>query len=205
MFDGLRRLALELHDEFHGLKTILLLLDGRLGQAPNGGDDTGRNPTDRGKKGTKISALTDSTGIPLSIISAPANTHDSKLVDETLTASLVALPVGATLELDRGYRGEPVRKTAAEHGLEAKVIEHPKRPRKGKKKPVDAPTEPPAEGVRRARSRRSPVECLFSKLNRHNGIKNRRLRLKRRWLALLQLACAILTFRETSRRVARPS
>ena len=35
-------------------------------KAPLGGAGTGANPTDRGKKGTKRSILTDGKGIPLS-------------------------------------------------------------------------------------------------------------------------------------------
>jgi hypothetical protein len=34
-------------------------------KAPLGGAGTGANPTDRGKKGTKRSILTDAKGIPL--------------------------------------------------------------------------------------------------------------------------------------------
>ncbi|AKB78249.1 Mobile element protein [Methanosarcina horonobensis HB-1 = JCM 15518] len=41
---------------------------------------TGANPTDRGKKGTKKSILTDGKGIPLSVIVDGANRHDKKLV-----------------------------------------------------------------------------------------------------------------------------
>jgi len=40
-------------------------MDGTMTKAPLGGEGTGRNPTDRGKSGTKRSLLTDGNGIPL--------------------------------------------------------------------------------------------------------------------------------------------
>jgi len=45
-------------------------------KAPLGGEGTGRNPTDRGKSGTKRSLLTDGNGIPLSVTVDGANRHD---------------------------------------------------------------------------------------------------------------------------------
>ena len=37
------------------------------------GEKTGRNPTDRGKRGVKRSVLTDGSGIPLSVVIDGAN------------------------------------------------------------------------------------------------------------------------------------
>lgn len=51
-----------------------------------GGAQTGPNPTDRGKPGTKHSALTDAEGTPLGLTLGPANRHDSKLAEATLDA-----------------------------------------------------------------------------------------------------------------------
>jgi putative transposase len=44
-------------------------------KAPLGKSATGANPTDRGKKGTKRSLLTDGAGIPLAIVIDGANRH----------------------------------------------------------------------------------------------------------------------------------
>jgi putative transposase len=49
-------------------------------KAPLSGAGTGSNPTDRGKRGTKRSFLTDGKGIPLSVVVEGANLHDKKLV-----------------------------------------------------------------------------------------------------------------------------
>jgi putative transposase len=46
---------------------------------------TGRNPTDRGKRGTKRHVLTEQRGIPLSsVVITAANTHDMKSAAKTL-------------------------------------------------------------------------------------------------------------------------
>ena len=44
---------------------------------------SGRNPTDRGKRGMKKSIIVDFRGAPLSVVVGPANTHDSKYLKET--------------------------------------------------------------------------------------------------------------------------
>jgi hypothetical protein len=42
-----------------------------------GGELTGRNPTDRGKAGTKYHLLVDAGGLVIRTLLSPANTHDS--------------------------------------------------------------------------------------------------------------------------------
>ena len=53
------------------------------------GKKTGRNPTDRGKSGTKRSVLTEGHGIPLAVAIDGANRHDMKLTEPTLEAIAV--------------------------------------------------------------------------------------------------------------------
>ncbi len=52
----------------------------RLGRrpGPQRGQLTGPNPTDRGKKGSKIHLIVDRRGLPLSIGISAANLHDSQ-------------------------------------------------------------------------------------------------------------------------------
>lgn len=65
---------------------------------------TGRNPTNRGKQGVKRSLLTDANGLPLSLVVATANTHDIKLVADTLDALQTGRPgQKLRLSLDKGY------------------------------------------------------------------------------------------------------
>ncbi len=69
-----------------------------------GNKKTGRNPTARGKQGVKRSLLTDANGLPPSLVVAVANTHDIKLVADTLDALQTRRP-GQKLRLclDKGY------------------------------------------------------------------------------------------------------
>lgn len=52
------------------------LIDRASVRSPRGGQDTGPNPTDRGKLGSKHHVLTDARGIPLAMTLTGANRHD---------------------------------------------------------------------------------------------------------------------------------
>ncbi len=51
-----------------------------------GGPKTGKNPTDKGKKGTKRHLASDRKGIPLAVILTGANVHDSMVFEELIDA-----------------------------------------------------------------------------------------------------------------------
>jgi putative transposase len=51
-------------------------MDSKNSPAPVGGAKTGKNPTDRGKRGAKINLLVDQSGAPLSVVQTGANRHD---------------------------------------------------------------------------------------------------------------------------------
>jgi transposase len=186
VFVNLHKAALENHDELCGLKKMLIFVDGAINVARNGGTATGKNPTDRSRSGSKRSPVSDALGTPLGLIITGANRHDSILLDPTLESSLVELEVGAEIDLDRAYRGKPCEDVAAKHGLKIHV------------------TPPKAQGrvTRAARCRRSPIERLHQKFNLWRGVKVRVIRADWRWLALLQLDAAMITFRATSFRIA---
>ena len=52
----------------------------------------GKNPTDRGKNGTKRSVLVDEQGGPLGLVIDGANRHDTKLLRATIEAIVVERP-----------------------------------------------------------------------------------------------------------------
>ncbi len=52
----------------------------------------GKNPTDRGRSGSKLHLLVDLIGIPLGIAMVGANVHDSRLVGSTLDIVVVERP-----------------------------------------------------------------------------------------------------------------
>jgi transposase len=92
------------------------LIDASFAKAPEGGEDTGPNPTDRRKSGTKHHIMTDAQGIPLAATVTAANVNEVTQVMQVL-ADLD--PVGGKpgpqrekpdrLQGDRGYDSEPVR------------------------------------------------------------------------------------------------
>src|SRR3990170_312178 len=73
-----------------------------------GGAQTGPNPTDRGKSGTKRHILTDQRGAPLAVTITAANCHDMKAAFPALDALVPSRPPirpyhPQHLCLDKGY------------------------------------------------------------------------------------------------------
>ena len=104
----LLRLALAAYDRMIGLELDDLAVDGAITKAPCGGEVAGRSPVDRGKQGMKRSVACDAEGIPLHLVAARANDHDSPLLEPTLAGIRDMLgpqsaAAGPTMHLDRGY------------------------------------------------------------------------------------------------------
>lgn len=104
-------LALQAYDRMIGLDLDDLAVDGCITKAPGGGEAAGRSPVDRGKQGLKRSVVTAGAGIPLHVVSAGANRHDSPLLAPTLAGldKLDRLPDAVTVHLDRGYASTTTR------------------------------------------------------------------------------------------------
>ena len=125
----LHRLALEQYDHLIGIEFGDLVVDGCITKAPNGGEKAGRSPVDRGNTqrvpGLKRSTVTDARGLPLALVSAGANRHDSPLLESTLVglAMIGPLPAGITVHLDRGYDSEATRTVIGRMGITG-VIAH---------------------------------------------------------------------------------
>jgi putative transposase len=152
-----------------------------------GGEKTGRNPTDRGKRGVKRSLLTEGHGVPLGVTVAGANRHDMKLVRATIESLVVERPA-VTPEapqgmcLDKGYDYDDVRATLAEFGFTAHI-----------KARGDEAKELKAEAGKRAR--RWVVERSHSWMNRFRRILVRWDKKPDNYLALLHFACTLIAFR----------
>ena len=116
--------ALAAYDLIIGLELEDLSVDGCITKAPCGGDKAGRSPVDRGKGGLKRSVATEGAGIPLGIVSAGANRHDSPLLEPTLAAAKAQvgpLPDQVTGHLDAGYDSAVTRKLLAQLGFEGEI------------------------------------------------------------------------------------
>jgi putative transposase len=62
------------------------------------GDKTGKNPTDRGKLGTKRHFVVDGQGIPLGVTLSGANVNDNVHFRQTLESLVIARPSPRTVE-----------------------------------------------------------------------------------------------------------
>ena len=127
-FEALEQMCLDAYDRIVGLQLEDVTVDGCIVKAPCGGDAAGKSPVDRGKQGTKRSVLTDAAGIPLAVVVAPANRHDSPLLRPTLerlgrfeTRFGVGLPDRITVHLDAGYDSAKTRDLLAELGCHAVI------------------------------------------------------------------------------------
>lgn len=123
LMDRLQTLVLAQYDRMIGLELGDIAVDGCITKAPCGGESAGRRPVDRGKQGLKRSTVVDANGIPLGTIAAPANRHDSLLLDPTLDTleRLGPLPDTIMVHLDRGYDSERTRQRLTERGMEAAI------------------------------------------------------------------------------------
>src|SRR5690242_17641625 len=72
-------------------------------RAKRGGELTGPNPTDRGKRGTKYHVVVATDGVPLAALPSAANVHDTMLFPGLLRRALVVCVAIARLYADAGY------------------------------------------------------------------------------------------------------
>ena len=158
--------------------------DGKNCPAPLGGEETGRNPTDRGKCGSKFHLLVDRRGAPLAVCVSAANRHDKCSLQDLVFSMVVDRPDSEQhLCLDRGYDYADIWDFLQ---LEHYVSHIKHRRRRGEPHidpcPIPGETQHPA--------RRWVVERTFSWLAKRRSIRTRWAKKAANWLALLQFACA---------------
>lgn len=113
------------HDRIIGLDLTEVAIDGSLHKAPYGGEGTGPNHTDRGKRGWKWSIGVDRHGIPLGWAIDGANRNDSRMLAPTLEA-IAENHWTSEIEivhLDRGYDYPKIRRQLIDAGLADHVIQ----------------------------------------------------------------------------------
>jgi hypothetical protein len=132
--EAMEKLAREAYDRIIGLDLFDVAVDCCITKAPCGGEKAGKSPVDRGKRGLKRSMMVDAEGIPLGVVAAPANRHDSPLLASTLQSveASIELPERASVHLDRAYDSKPTRELLESRQL-ADVISE-----KGKPAPLQA-------------------------------------------------------------------
>ena len=160
------------------------------GQGPKRGDLIGPNPTDRAKPGVKRSLHVEGDGGPLGIIVAGANRPDFQLLAATLDACVVDRPKVTArhpqhLCLDRGYDIDDIWAEVVDRGYEPHI------------RMKGVPTGVPEEG--RWPARRWVVERTLGWLSQCRGVLIRWEKKAVNYLALLQVACALLWYRRLHR------
>jgi transposase len=181
IWDVLHHVLLEELQEADKIDWSRAAVDSSSVRALGGGEDTGPNPTDRGRKGSKHHAMVDAGGIPLAATVTAANVPDVKelleVVDELEpVAGKPGRPRRRPEKLygDRAYdsrrHGEELEKRSIEPVLARRNTEH-------------------GSGLGKVRY---VVERFFSWLHRY-----RKLRLRTDWLSanqhgLLKLACSLI-------------
>lgn len=86
-----------------------------------GRDCVGRNPTDRGRKATKLSAIVDDNGIPSALFFCCGNTSDYNTVVPTLESSICQIKTRIPLYADKGYDSNKVRTCIRNHNYVDRV------------------------------------------------------------------------------------
>jgi hypothetical protein len=87
-----------------GVPVDFLITDTFTVKSMNGSEGVGRNPTDRGRKGLKVSLICDQNLVTHAVSLSPANCHDSKILSETISASITNIK-GIKCLADSGYAG----------------------------------------------------------------------------------------------------
>ena len=106
-------------------------LDSVSVRAKRGGEHTGPNPTDRGKRGSKYHLVVDRQGVPLAVQLSAANVHDSKLLEPLVDAvQPIRRPTGQPgrprkrpdkLHADKGYDYPALRRALRRRGITPRI------------------------------------------------------------------------------------
>jgi putative transposase len=163
-----------------------LTVDGCTTKSPLGGENTGPNPTDRAKTGTKRHLMTEGKGIPISLVVTGANVHDATQVEAMLDNLAVLVPLPTEEEerhfcADKAYDSARIRRTIALQGFKDHILS-----RGDEKKTLKTPGY---------RARRWVNERTHSWMNRFRRIIIRWDKKTENYQAFLHLACALIVWR----------
>jgi putative transposase len=180
------QLLLRYYDKVKHIQWRWQALDSKSVAAPLGGEKTGKNPTDRGKLGSKRHILTDAHGAPLAVVVSGANAHDKTCAVAVLDAIMIKRPQRVYrvhhLCADKGYDYDDVRQALVERHYCVHI-------RARGTDPVDVPP------AKRHPARRWVVERTLSWTNDFRALRTRWAKKAANWLALIHFACALVLWR----------
>lgn len=189
LFARIMKLMVKFYNKRRKIKWKWQSIDSKMVPAPLGGTETGKNPTDRGKKGAKLHLLVDKRGMPLAIHITGANEHDKWSADELIISIVVKRPKNKEQHLcaDKGYDYDDVH----EFVEQARYIAHIKH-RRRKGEPIIE--ECPIPGETQHPARRWVVERTLGWLNKRRSLRVRWCKKVENWKAFVQFACAHILF-----------
>jgi len=123
----LQQVLLKRLDNAHLINWTRAAVDSTFARAFGGVEESGKNPTDRGRPGVKQHILVDANGVPLTGTITPANTPEIKellpLVDSCGPLDTVEEPQRMPDKLygDRAYDSQPHREALQERGIEPEL------------------------------------------------------------------------------------
>ena len=132
-------------------------------------------------KGTKIMAIADASGIPISIWTTGASTHEVKLVEQTIEKRFIKEKPGRIIG-DMAYDSDPLDKKLKQRKI--KLIAPHKRNRKKEK------TQDGREFRRYCR--RWKIERLFAWIQNYRRCVVRHEYKTKNYLAFVQIACILI-------------
>ncbi len=164
-------------------------VDSKAVASPLGGADTGKNPTDRAKLGSKIHILVDQHGLPLSIFVTGANENDKWFVEALVLSILLERPTTRQhFCADKAYDSWDVHLFVKQHHYLPHI--------KHRRRVNDPPEKCPIPGEYSYPARRWVVERTLSWLVKRRSIRTRWCKKPENWLSFLQLACAHIAFNQ---------
>jgi transposase len=134
----------------------------------------------------RFAQLADARGVPLSLVVSGANTHDVKLLEDTLNQIVMEMPGRAgqyNLCADAGYKGAPASNAAVEPDYKPHI----------KQRREDAHEKQTTPGFK---ARRWVVERTHSWFNRFRKLLVSFEKTEASYVALLSLACAMICWRQ---------
>lgn len=98
-----------------------LILDSCSVRAKRGGELTGPNPTDRGKRGTKYHIAVDGEGTPVACVATGANVNDTSMFERLFLKAFAVMARIRTVFADKGYDAERHRDLCREFKVEPHI------------------------------------------------------------------------------------
>jgi transposase len=152
-------------------------------RAVKGGDLTGANPVDRGKRGSKLHLAGDAGGLPLSLIVSAANANDSTMLEAVLDdIPAIRMPTGrrrrrpGKVHADKAYDHRRCRAYLRRRAIRPRIA------RRG------------IESSARLGRHRWTIERTGAWLGGFRRLRIRYERSSERFYALVMLACSVICF-----------